>query len=420
VTVLRVEDTGGRTWFDPGPPQARPVMSAPLAYTLADVLSDETARWPALGHPNSLEVGRPAGVKTGFTQDGRNAWAVGFTPQLAIGIWVGFAPPSLEEGAAGRVEPDTAAGLWHALVKYAASDLPADGWPAPQGISEIRVCDPSGQLPTPDCPVLVDEIFLPGSEPVQTDTLYRRFEINRETGLLATVFTPPGLIEARVYLVPPPEALVWARNAGYAIPPENYDLVSQPPPASEDARVESPVMFAYVGGEVAVTGSAGGPGFESYSVQVGQGLNPQQWLQLGEAATNPVRSGELASWDTAGLSGLYAVRLLVVREGNLVETHVIQVTVDNRPPELAILYPADGQVFAYPQDETVTVQLSITDDLLLARVDVYLNDTLIGSLIQPPYAMALDLVPGEHILRVVAVDLAGNVSEVEQTLLVER
>lgn len=420
AAVSRVEDLGGRVLYDPGPPQARPVMSAPLAYALTDVLSDETARWPALGHPNALEVGRAAGVKTGFTQDRRSAWTVGFTPELAIGVWVGFDSEDPAGGAGGRIEPDAAAGLWHALVKTAAGESAAGGWSAPQGISTITVCDPSGLLPTPDCPVLVDEIFLPGGEPVQIDTLYRRFEINRETGLLATVFTPPGLIEARVYLVPPPEALVWAREAGYDIPPVNYDLVSQPPPASEDARIETPLMFASLGGEVSITGSAGGSGFQSYSVQVGQGLNPQQWLQLGEPASNQVRSGELARWDTGGLSGLYAVRLLVVREGNLVETHIIQVTVDNAPPVLAILYPADGQTFTYPQDQDVTIQLSVFDDLQLERVDVYLDNRLLVSLTRPPYAFALGLVPGEHTLRVEAYDLAGNITQVEQALMVER
>ncbi|HUF37413.1 MAG TPA: transglycosylase domain-containing protein [Anaerolineales bacterium] len=419
-TVLRVEDLGGRTWYEPGPPQARPVMSAPLAYALVDILSDETARWPALGHPNALEIGRPAGVKTGFTQNGRDAWTVGFTSGLAVGVWVGFDPAGTDPEAEGAVDPGAAAGLWHGLVKFAAADLPSDGWSQPVGIVEVEVCDPSGQLPTADCPVIVREIFLQGSEPVQTDTLYRRFEINRETGLLATVFTPPGLIEERVYLVPPPEALVWAVEAGYAVPPENYDLVSQPPPASPNARLESPAMFAYIAGELAIVGSAGGPGFQSYSVQVGQGLNPQQWLQLGESSGTQVASGELARWDTAGLSGLYAVRLLVVREDNRVETHVIQVTVDNQPPDLAILYPADGQSFDDPEDASVTVQLSVSDNVLLARVDVYLDDSLVASLAQPPYALALDLAPGEHTLRVEAVDTAGNVSSTEHTLTVAR
>jgi membrane carboxypeptidase/penicillin-binding protein PbpC len=413
---VRVEDIGGRILYDPGPPQARPVMSAALAYALTDILSDETARWPAMGHPNALEIGRPAGVKTGFTQDLRNAWSVGFTPQRSIGVWVGIDPA----GSGDAVDPAAAAGLWHAIVKIAAADLPPDGWTAPQGITEVEVCDPSGQLPTPDCPVIVREIFLQGAEPVQTDTLFRRFEINRETGLLATVFTPPGLIEERVYLVPPPEALIWAAGAGYDTPPENYDLVSQPPPASPDARVEAPVMFANVGGEVAIRGSAGGPGFQSYSVQVGQGLNPQQWLQLETPSTAPVASGELARWDTAGFGGLFAIRLLVVRDDNRVETHIIQVTVDNQPPDLAVLYPAEGQVFAYPETESVTVQLSAADNLLLDRVEVFLDNRLISALAQPPYALALELIPGEHVLRVRAYDLAGNLSESEVHFVVER
>ncbi len=426
TAVIQVFDRGGRTWLDEGPPQARPVMSAPLAYALTNMLSDETARWAALGHPNVLEVGRPAGVKMGYTQDLSSVWTVGFTPQLALGIWLGEDRDGLQEtGPLGaenglKFDPRAAAGVWHAVLKFAASGFPPDGWTMPQGVSEIDVCDPSGELPTPDCPVVVREIFLQGNEPVHTDTLYKRIEINRETGLLATVFTPPSLIEARVFFVPPPEALSWAQQAGLDIPPENYDLVSRPPSPDPEASLMFPEMFAYVSGEIRIRGSAEGPGFQSYSVQVGQGLNPQRWLQLGDVSDTPVSGGELAVWDTSGLNGLYAVRLLVVRENNLVATHIVQVTVDNQPPELAVLYPLDGQSFAYPQESTITLQLSVTDNLLVQRVNVLLDGRLVRSLAQPPYALSLSLQPGEHELRVVAEDQAGNRTIVEQTVIVER
>jgi membrane peptidoglycan carboxypeptidase len=407
TAVLRVVDTGGRVWLDPGPPQARPVTSAPLAYALTNILSDEPARWQSWGHPNALEIGRPAGVKTGFTQDGQNAWTVGYTPQMVVGVWVGAA------------SPQAAAGLWHAALAYAVRDLPPQGWSAPQGISQMDVCDPSGQLPTIYCPVIVREIFLPGSEPTQFDTLYREFQINRETGLLATVFTPPALIEPRIYFVPPPEAADWAEQAGLDVPPENYDLV-QPPPPSPEVRITSPEMFAYAGGEVVISGSAYGAGFASYSVQVGRGLNPQQWLQLGDASTVPEFDGVLARWDTAGLSGLYAIRLQVVRADNRLETHIVQITLDNAPPVVSVQYPADGQVFRYPADDSATFQFAAADDLLLVRVEVYVDGRLAGTFTQPPYALPWDLLPGEHRLRIAAYDAAGNAAEAEITFTVSR
>ena len=62
-------------------------------------------------------------------------------------------------------------------------------------------------------------------------------------------------------------------------------------------------------------------------MQVGKGLNPQEWIQLGNDITTPVDGGPLAEWDTTELEGLYAVQLIVIREDKKVDTAVIQVTV---------------------------------------------------------------------------------------------
>jgi hypothetical protein len=78
---------------------------------------------------------------------------------------------------------------------------------------------------------------------------------------------------------------------------------------------------------VKIIGTASGEDFDYYRVQIGKGLNPQKWIQLGGDVITPVESGVLAEWDTKGLSGLYAVQLLVVQTDQIVETAVIQVTV---------------------------------------------------------------------------------------------
>ena len=82
--------------------------------------------------------------------------------------------------------------------------------------------------------------------------MYRKFSINRETNLLATVFTLPQLIEDRVYLVVPPDARSWAESAGLAIPPANYDVI-QAPPINPDVNITSPELFAEVSGNVTIT-----------------------------------------------------------------------------------------------------------------------------------------------------------------------
>ena len=315
VTVLRVEGVDHTVLVDWALPQAKPVLTPALAYLMTHVLSDETAR----GQSNPLEIGRPAGVKVGQTSDGRDAWVVGYTPSHVVVTWTGVHGEEM-------VTPRFPSVLWNALMQLVSGDSPVNGWTAPQGVYTITVCDPSGMLPTQDCPNLVSEIFLNGSEPIQADNLFREFAINRETGLLATVFTPPELIETRVYMLIPETARDWAVSTGLEIPPTSYDAI-QAPPVNPIANIASPELFADVNGVVKIIGTASGDDFSYYRVQVGKGLNPQEWIQLGGDVTTPVENAVLAEWDTKGLGGLYAVQLLVVRNDQVVDTAVIQVTI---------------------------------------------------------------------------------------------
>jgi membrane peptidoglycan carboxypeptidase len=77
VALLRVEGNDGSLWLDWSTPQAKPILTPGLAYLMNHALSDETARWPSLGQPNVTEIGRPAGVKLGQTEDALDAWAIG-------------------------------------------------------------------------------------------------------------------------------------------------------------------------------------------------------------------------------------------------------------------------------------------------------------------------------------------------------
>jgi membrane peptidoglycan carboxypeptidase len=318
VSVVRVEGNDGSIWLDWSTPQAKPVVTPGLAYLMNHALSDETARWPSLGQPNVTEMDRPAGVKLGQTEDGLDTWAIGYSPTRVVAVWTGAHEKS-------DLSPRVPAVLWNALMQIASQNLPPEGWAVPADVSVINVCDPSGMLPTANCPNLVSEVFLNGNEPAQSDNMYRKFSINRETGLLATVFTLPQLIEERVYLVVPSDARSWAEGAGLEIPPTNYDVI-QSPRFDENVNITSPDLFSEVSGEVQIKGTAAGNDFVSYRVLVGQGLNPQEWIQVAEG-NEPVSNDLLAEWNTANMSGLYAVQLQVVRTDQKVDTAIIQVTV---------------------------------------------------------------------------------------------
>ena len=406
VVFLGLEDGTGQPWLEIGEPQTRPVITTQLAYLVTNILSDEPARWPSLGHPNPLEIGRPFSAKLGRTASGQDAWAIGSTPYLTIGVWIGQPDQVIRE----KVSIRESAALMHALAQYASRNTPPLGWPAPSGINTLAVCDPSGLLPTAECPNVVNEAFLAGNEPTQADTLYRKLQINRETGRLATVFTPPDLVEERVYLLVPPEAQDWARQAGLPTPPDTYDVILADASLSPQAHLTFPPMFAYVHGEVKITGSAEGDGFSLYRLQVGQGLNPRMWLQIGPDVRSPVTESELGVWDTQGLRGLYALQLQAIYRDQRVETALVQVTVDNQPPEITIVYPKDTQEVPKSTSDII-LQAQVSDDLALKDVEFFIDNVLINTLTQAPFAVAWHPKSGTHTLRVKAADQAGNSSE---------
>jgi membrane peptidoglycan carboxypeptidase len=419
VTILRVEDRSGRVLLDWETSRTRPIISAQLAYLMTNVLSDETARWPSLGHPNALEIGRPVAAKASRTPGGESNWVIGYTPQRVVGAWVGIPGAALNSpGLQNRALQGVATSLWHAIVQYASRDLDYQPWTIPPGLSTIQVCDPSGMLPTPDCPNIVDEVFLPGNEPVQVDRLYRSIQIDRASKRLATVFTPPDLVEERVFFIAPPQAAEWARLAGLETPPDVYDSVPLDLPAWPETSITSPQAFETVGGRVPILGTASGEAFESYRVQVGQGLNPQAWFQIGQDSSQPVEDGQVATWDTTGLSGLYALQLLVVHQDQTAQRATIMVTVDNQPPEVQIDYPAQGAEIT-PEGSVIVLRIQAEDELGVIQVAFYLDNRLLARLNQPPYAISWQPKSGMHTLRVEASDSAGNASQAEVTFTIK-
>lgn len=417
LALRRLERLDGRrVWDCESAPEScgvtrTPVVSAQLAYLLTDVLKDEAARWPTLGHPNPLEIGQPVAAKLGQVADAPEGWTAGYTPHLSLVAWV-RAP----EAAAPALN---AASLWRAFLQYHLQNHPPPPWHEPPGLSHVTVCETSGMLPTPECPSVVDELFLNGTEPAHRDTLYRTYLVNRETGRLATVFTPPELVEKRVYLVVPAQAAAWAAQAGLPTPPEEYDLLAAPPP-NPDVHITSPALFAYVAGQVTVRGTARGAGMAFYRLQVGPGLNPQRWTQIGPDATTPVDEGVLGRWDTSGLQGLYTLQLQVVYADQRVALATTQVTVDNEPPTVRVLTPADGEALDYRPGVAVPLLAEPEDEFGIAAVTFTLNGRSLGTLSEPPYRLPWPMRVGRFTLRVTATDLAGNTASTQITFTVQR
>jgi 1A family penicillin-binding protein len=208
MAILRVEDAQGRvvrTWEPRLGPQA---VSPQVAYLITDILSDNQARAAAFGEASPLYLGFPAAAKTGTTTDWRDNWTLGYTPDLAVGVWVGNADNAEMLGVSGIAG---AAPIWRDFML--AVRRGGRAFPRPEGLVEVEVCADTGLLPNDLCPRR-RELFIAGTEPTTRDETYRVVVIDAATGELATESTPSGRRVVRVARLLPADLHEWARQHG--------------------------------------------------------------------------------------------------------------------------------------------------------------------------------------------------------------
>lgn len=122
--VIKITDSAGNIIEDNVKPEGRRVLTAGIAYLITDILADNNARTPAFG-PNSLLriPGHTVPVKTGTTDNKRDNWTFGYTPEYVVGVWVGNNDnvpmnPALSSGVTG------AAPIWNRLITTILKDRP--------------------------------------------------------------------------------------------------------------------------------------------------------------------------------------------------------------------------------------------------------------------------------------------------------
>lgn len=402
AAIRQIATASGEVLYSSASQTSRVVLSEPIAYLVHHMLSDEASRWRSYGRPNPMEIGKPAGVKAGVTSVGDETWTAGYTRQYMVVSWVGLDKNS---GLDGTLDYRIAAGIWNALIQQASLDEEPSIWEMPAGVTRVDICDPSGSLATNICPVVVSEVFLSGMEPAGYDSMYQEVEVNRETGRLATIFTPLELIEKQVFFVVPDEARDWAAATGIAQPPVDYDTI-QVPAADPGMQITFPSMFASIRDEISVTGTADGDDFQSYSLQAGEGLNPSAWQEIG-SGTKPVIDGVLGTWNT-GADGLYAIRLVIVHKDQQVSSTVIQVSVDNTPPAVKILSPADGMQIAVDNQPALFFQVDVTENVQVQNITWLVDGVQVARTEAEIRSISWNPKAGSHTLTVEVTDTAGN------------
>ncbi len=317
VAILQITDAQGNIVERFDAPARQQVLDPRLAYLITSILSDNEARTPAFGPNNIFRLDRPAAVKTGTTDQYRDAWTIGYTPDLVVGVWVGNPDGRSMRSVAGS---QGAGVIWRDFIVETLADTPAHDFPIPPGLVSAEICAVSGMRPGPDCPRRT-ELFLEGTAPIQECTIHQRVAVCRVSGERATGLCPPGDVEERVFQVFGPEFGDWPAQQGFVSPPAAYCHVHDFAPEvlillpNENAAVVSPVT---------VWGTTRVPLFRDYTVYVGAGDEPHAWLQLIPFQTTPALNDRLAEWDAAGLTpGRYTIRLVVTdQRGNVTEARV--------------------------------------------------------------------------------------------------
>ncbi|MCL5435677.1 MAG: penicillin-binding protein [Patescibacteria group bacterium] len=227
IGILKVTDGDGKTLEEYQDKIGQQVLDPQIAYLITSILSDNTARTFVFGAYNYLTLpDRSVAAKTGTTQEFRDAWTIGFVPQLAAGVWVGNNDNTvMKKGADGSA---VAAPIWNAFMKAALASKPALPFARPDNIRDIAVDSVSGKLPTAYTPSTKPEIFASFALPKDYDDLHVPIKLDKFTQKVATDSTPPQNIVEKVFTIfhsekpndPAWEQPVrdWAVAAGYPYP----------------------------------------------------------------------------------------------------------------------------------------------------------------------------------------------------------
>jgi penicillin-binding protein 1A len=181
--ILKIVDRYGRVIEDNTAVKKEEVLSSQTAYIMTSMMQSvvnagtgQRARW--------MGFNRPAGGKTGTSNNFCDNWFIGYTPQITAGSWVGFD----EKISLGRNQDGAKNGVpvWTEFMIAAHDSLPLMDFEEPEGIIRSDVCIESGEIATDRCIDVRNEVYIDGTEPVEkchihpSAGLYKRHELEDE------------------------------------------------------------------------------------------------------------------------------------------------------------------------------------------------------------------------------------------------
>ncbi len=343
VSLLRVEKSDGTPLCKFTPPgqdnQGLPacelientgaqLVRSQHAYLLTNILSDNAARTPAFGANSVLQLSRPAAVKTGTTNDYKDNWTIGYTPDLVTGVWVGNVDNKEMQGVSGV---SGAGPIWHNFMEAALANRPVQDFVRPDGIVQREVCAWSGAAASQYCPDKRVELFV-ADQPVPgpDQDVFQMMNCNGSE---------------QVVLLVPDDAYDWAAQQGYPFPVATKSRC-MPSGQQGDSSISfsSPTDGATLSGIVPLLGTVTMPNFEHYDLVYSPGWDGSSWEWISGPHEAQVTNGQLGEWNTLDREdGDYTLAIVAYGKGGGRTEYKVRVHVQNHAPMTATPLPLPTQ-----------------------------------------------------------------------------
>ena len=190
--ILKIMDNHGKVIEEYNPPPSpifgKKVLPEGVSFIISDILADNNARLLEFGPSSSLKIAnQTVSVKTGTTNDFRDNWTFGYTPEYVVASWVGNNDNTPMNNIASGITG--AAPIWHEIMTYLLKDKSPHPISRPPGIIQKKVCSLSGLIPSPDgtsnrCETRF-EYFIVGTDPWRVDPGLQKVRVDKTTQDLA-------------------------------------------------------------------------------------------------------------------------------------------------------------------------------------------------------------------------------------------
>jgi 1A family penicillin-binding protein len=183
-TIRRILDRQGRVLYQ-APTEHTTIIQPGVAYLVTQALNDVLRKGGTAANIGGI-LDRPVAGKTGTTEANRDAWFVGYTPDLLTCVYVGCDHNERPlPGAANRI----AAPIWADFMAQALADKPVRDFTIPSDVIQVNICTETGARATSFCPKQA-EFFLAGTEPIEYCEIHRLINIGvcKRSGLLPSPY----------------------------------------------------------------------------------------------------------------------------------------------------------------------------------------------------------------------------------------